>query len=157
MKIVFLGARVPKELKEEIKRAAATCFEVLGQPSQPLEVNIKFVSEAEIRRLNGELRNVDKVTDVLSFPAFSLAAGEIVDTTDKSLFYNKTILLGDMAICLPQTQRQAAENNVTFESEVIKLVIHSLLHLMGYDHIKDKDFKVMNQKEEEIASKFYAN
>lgn len=156
MKVVFLGKRIDKNLKEEIKSAGDLALECLNQEHKCLEVNVNFVDEKEIQRLNKEFRGVDKVTDVLSFPAFSLKAGEKVDTLDKSLYEGKSILLGDMAICIEQTKRQASEYLTGFDQEVIKLFIHSILHLMGYDHIKDSDFKKMNQKEEEIASKFYA-
>lgn len=153
MKIVFLGKRIDKSLKEEIKKAGDLALECLNQDHKCLEVNVNFVSESEIKRLNREFRGVDKVTDVLSFPSLNLKAGEKVDTLDKSLYQGKSILLGDMAICTEQTKRQASEYLTTFESETIKLFVHSILHLMGYDHIKDSDYKKMHQKEEEILDK----
>ena len=60
-----------------------------------------------------------------------------------------------MAICLKRASEQAAEFGHSLEREVVKLVIHSTLHLMGFDHIKDEDYVVMNQEEEKISSKFY--
>ena len=66
---------------------------------------------------------------------------------------NGLIHFGDMAICLKQTERQAKEYGVTTEAEVKKLVIHSMLHLMGYDHIEDDDYLVMNKKEVELDEK----
>ena len=74
---------------------------------------------------------------------------------DKNNFEGKNIYLGDMAICLKRAGEQAKEFEQTLEQEVIKLVIHSTLHLMGFDHIEDKDYEVMNPEEEKIASKFY--
>lgn len=132
---------------------AEKAIKFMGVPDV-LEVAIDFVSENEIQRLNREFRNIDRVTDVLSFPSFQIEAGEILDLKlpevatfklESGLFH-----FGDMAICLKQCKRQAKEFGVSTESEVKKLVIHSMLHLMGYDHIKDEDFVVMKAKEDEL-------
>jgi len=63
---------------------------------------------------------------------------------------NGYIHFGDMALCLKQTKRQAKEFGVSVEAEIKKLVIHSMLHLMGYDHIKDEDYLVMKKEEERL-------
>ena len=82
---------------------------------------IAFVSDKTIRRLNRQFRNVDKATDVLSFPA---------DDADK-------LNLGDIAISVDTAARQAKENGLTFDEEVAQLILHGLLHLSGYDHETD--------------------
>lgn len=82
---------------------------------------IAFVSDKTIRQLNRQFRNVDKATDVLSFPA---------DDTDK-------LNLGDIAISVDTAARQAKENGLTFDEEVAQLILHGLLHLSGYDHETD--------------------
>jgi len=82
---------------------------------------IAFVSDKAIRQLNRQFRNVDKATDVLSFPA---------DETDK-------LNLGDIAISVDTAARQAKENGLTFDEEVAQLILHGLLHLSGYDHETD--------------------
>ena len=82
---------------------------------------IAFVSDKTIRQLNQQFRNVDKATDVLSFPA---------DDTDK-------LNLGDIAISVDTAARQARENGLTFDEEVAQLILHGLLHLSGYDHETD--------------------
>ena len=66
---------------------------------------------------------------------------------------NGNVHFGDMAICLAQTKRQAKEFGNTVSAEIKKLVIHSMLHLMGYDHIKDSDYEVMSKKEKELDEK----
>jgi probable rRNA maturation factor len=63
------------------------------------------------------------------------------------------IHFGDIALCLARCKKQAKEYKVSIESEVKKLIIHSCLHLMGYDHIKDEDFAVMSKKEKELEKK----
>lgn len=141
-------------LKLLAKNVAKKVIKLMGQPDC-LEVAIEFVSETEIQRLNKELRNVNKVTDVLSFPSTETKSGEILDTESTECEFLKNdkglIHFGDMAICLAQTKRQAKEYGVSLRSEVKKLVIHSMLHLMGYDHIEDADFEIMNKKEQELA------
>lgn len=82
---------------------------------------IAFVSDKAIRQLNRQFRNVDKPTDVLSFPA---------DDLDK-------LNLGDIAISVDTAARQAKENSLTFDEEVAQLILHGLLHLSGYDHETD--------------------
>lgn len=149
--IVVLG-RASKQFKTYAKNVANECFKFSNQPEK-LEVVIEFVSEKEIKRLNSELRGINKVTDVLSFPGADLKAGEILNKSlYDALFFNEDgyIHFGDMAICLKQLKRQAKEFDVTPKQELKKLVIHSMLHLMGYDHIKDSDFELMNTKEIEF-------
>ena len=82
---------------------------------------VAFVSDKAIRQLNHQFRNVDKATDVLSFPA---------DEIDK-------LNLGDIAISVETAARQAKENGLTFDEEVAQLILHGLLHLSGYDHETD--------------------
>ena len=80
---------------------------------------IAFVSDKNIRRLNKQFRKVDRVTDVLSFPA------------------NDETNLGDIAISVPTAAAQAKENGLTFDTEIAQLILHGLLHLSGYDHETD--------------------
>lgn len=140
--MVNVMGKANKRLKEY---SAAVAQEVLKYIGESAELTIKFVSAHEIKKLNCIFRNIDKVTDVLSFPATNTKAGDKVDPQEE--------YLGDMAICLKQTKKQAKEYGNTLEAEVKKLIIHSILHLVGYDHILDQDYKIMSEKEEEIASK----
>lgn len=151
MIIEFLGKRISKKFKNEISKAVCLTLEELGQEHNFLTLNIMFISDKEMKELNNRTRSIDKVTDVLSYPCFDLKVGDLIDNDEQEL------LLGDMAICLKQAKRQAKEYKVTLLDEVIKLVIHSTLHMMGYDHIKDEDYEVMQKKEELLASKFYTN
>ena len=150
MSYIEVNGKAKQELKDLARNVALKAIEFMGF-SNNLEVAIDFVSEGEIQRLNSEFRGIDRVTDVLSFPSFQLDAGELLDEisieAQMSAGENGLIHFGDMAICLKQTERQAKEYGVTNESEVKKLVIHSILHLMGYDHIEDSDYALMNEKE----------
>ena len=140
MVINVIGTLCPK-IKNLCKITSIKTLEFLNTPN--VELTIKFVSPNEIKRLNSAFRQIDKVTDVLSFPATNTVAGQNVDGGDGTY-------LGDMALCLKQAKQQAKEYNTTYYAEIQKLVVHSILHLMGYDHIKDEDYIVMSAKEQEV-------
>ena len=105
-----------------------------------------FTDDKFIRLLNNKYRGIDKPTDVLSF---SLQE-EIV----KSQETESDNLLGDIIISIETAQKQADSLNHSIEKELLVLLIHSLLHLTGYDHEKDKDYKIMQEKETEILKVF---
>ena len=148
--IIEVTGRVSSKYKELAEKVALDCIKCMSQPDK-LEVAIKFVSEKEMIEINSNHRGISKVTDVLSFPAVDLKVGEILDLDDEENAYlisdNGLIHFGDMAICMVQLKRQAKEYGVSNEAELKKLVIHSMLHFMGYDHIKDSDYEIMNKKE----------
>ena len=150
MNIEFVGKRVSKKLKYKIEKAVTLVLDELKQEHNNLSLSVMFVNEKDMRELNNRTRNIDKVTDVLSYPNFNLKPYETITAETEDI-------LGDMAICLKQAKRQAKEYKVTLDEEVVKLVIHSTLHLMGFDHIEDADYEVMQKEEERLASKFYTN
>lgn len=153
MSYIEVRGKARKKYKILAEEIAEKVIEAMNYP-KGLEVAIDFVSEKEIKRLNAEFREIDRVTDVLSFPSFQLSVGEILDTEDEMVLMfkqdNGFIHFGDMALCLKQTKRQAKEFGVSVESEIKKLVIHSMLHLMGYDHIEDNDYEIMKKEEERL-------
>lgn len=128
-----------KKYKLEAQSAAQHALDFLHQPN--VSLSIKFVSKREIRRLNREFRQIDRVTDVLSFPSTDVVAGGTVADTE---------YVGDMALCLAKAKQQGKEYGGGTLAEIRKLVVHSVLHLFGYDHIRDEDYAVMNKKEQEI-------
>jgi probable rRNA maturation factor len=132
--------------KNLVTSVATSALENLGLNN--IELSIKFVSKHEIRRLNKQFRQIDRVTDVLSFPLLEIAAGEMPEQAGEEPTY-----LGDMALCVARAKRQCKDYDTTLDAELKKLVIHSILHLLGYDHIKDADFAVMQQKEAELDGK----
>ena len=104
--------------------------------------SVIFVSEEEIQRINLEYRNIDKVTDVISF-AF----------LDNETQYDPIKLLGDIYICIPKMISQAASYGHSEKRELSFLTVHGLLHLLGYDHTKSiEDEKIMFQKQEDILN-----
>ncbi len=153
---IEVSGRVNARLKAIAVKVANDSLVLMNQPSG-LEVAVKFVSKRAIKKINKEFRNVDKVTDVLSFPSTELKAGEIFDLNGLEAEMLKTdqgyIHFGDMALCTKKLKMQAKEFGTSVEAELKKLVIHSILHLMGYDHIKDNDYVVMNEKEKYLDNK----
>ncbi len=153
MKVEFVGEKIKLGMKLKIKKAILCTLGHIGQDSKNLAVAVSFMGMEDMKELNNRTRGINKVTDVLSFPNFSLKAGDLIDLKDEANYTAGYVFLGDMAICMTQAQLQAEEYNLPLISEVIKLVVHSTLHLMGYDHIQDTDYAVMNEKEKQIAEK----
>jgi len=106
------------------------------------EVSLVFVNDSYISDLNLQYREIDSPTDVLSF---SMLEGESPPREGED-----ELLLGDVVISLQTARRQAEEYGHSFRREVAYLAIHGVLHLFGYDHIKEEDRRLMREKEEEI-------
>jgi len=118
------------------------------------EINVLVTNDKGIRTINQASRNIDKETDVLSFPMFQLEPGAFPDDCAEYLDPETGMCpLGDMAISLERAQAQAKEFGHSVRREVGYLTIHSMLHLLGYDHMDDGEQKQqMRTREEEIAS-----
>ena len=110
----------------------------------PENLTLIFVTKEYQRELNKTYRNIDRTTDVLSFPA-----------DNENLFPNEEEELGELYIDPILAKKQAIRNNVTFENELVRLIIHGFLHLIGYDHITPKERDEMFYIQEEIIEKFY--
>ena len=109
------------------------------------EISLSFVDEEKIRQLNKDFRSIDRVTDVLSFPIEDFFNEDRENILEKSY-----LMLGDVVICLDVARKQADDLGHSFEREVMYLTCHSILHLLGYDHIEDDDKKIMRAKEKEV-------
>ena len=135
------GQAVSKEIRKTMERAVCRCLETEGVDGQRAELSVTFVDPEEIRILNRDYRGVDKVTDVLSFPQFE-GADEMPQQGE--------LCLGDVVICREKAAGQAEEFGHSFEREIIYFFTHSVLHLLGYDHMTDEDKRQMRQREEEV-------
>jgi len=116
------------------------CELALRQRTADSEMTIRLVDEAEGRELNHTYRHKDYATNVLSFPA---------DVPDELL---DIPLLGDLVICIPVVEREAAEQGKALEAHWAHLVIHGCLHLLGYDHIEDDEAEEMEALERELLA-----
>lgn len=121
------------------------------------EISLTVVNEVEIKEINKEHREIDKVTDVLSFPQIEPAEDGGIDWEefDETLYMNfdtKDIMLGDIVLCYEVAEKQAEEYGHSLEREVCFLVAHSMFHLLGYDHMTEQEEKNMRAKQESVLN-----
>jgi len=139
----FTKNRVGAKRLEQVVEAVVKEEKIKGE----VEISLVFTGEKRIKDLNKTYRGVDSVTDVLSFE------GENEDafiSPDEGVSY-----LGEIFICYSRANRQSREKRHPVEKEIDILLVHGLLHLLGYDHIKDADYEVMHKKEEKVIRKLY--
>ena len=137
--------------KAFIRKAIRTALAAEGV-GFPCEVDVLVTSDAEIHQLNREARKVDRATDVLSFPAFDLRPGELPGPGDADPGTG-LVPLGDMMISLERVAAQAKEYGHSNRRELAYLVVHSALHLLGYDHLDEGPMKAqMRAREEAILA-----
>ena len=119
----------------------------------PCEINVLVTNDSGIRAINKASRNIDKATDVLSFPMFQLEAGVLpVDWSPYLDEETELCPLGDMAISLERAIAQAKSFGHSTRREVGYLTIHSMLHLLGYDHMDEGPEKAQMRKREELIA-----
>ncbi|MBR5868420.1 MAG: rRNA maturation RNase YbeY [Clostridia bacterium] len=119
----------------------------------PCAVDVSLVSEAEIQVINAEKRDIDSVTDVLSFPQLDIQPGQALsEVCDAFDLAGGRVLLGDVVLCYPKALKQAIEYGHSFKREIGFLTVHSILHLLGYDHMEEEEEKVMHSLTEEILA-----
>lgn len=121
----------------------------------PLTIEVLFVDEEEIRRLNRDMRSIDKVTDVLSFPALDLERGQAIKRAEYPFEIDEEgrLLLGSIAICIKRAREQAEEYGHSYERELHYLMVHGIMHCLGYDHMEESDKAQMREQEEKILNK----
>ena len=131
----------------ELMTKWATVALKTGGRNKDSEITIRMVNSEEIHQLNRDYRGVDRVTDVLSFPLIEdlndLQAADGEEETEP-------VALGDVVICLPRAEEQAREYGHSREREIVYLYVHSVLHLLGYDHMEEEDKQEMRAREEEV-------
>ncbi len=148
--INYLDIEENKEYNKIIEKVITECFNVENLTNSKLYVSITLTTPENIRKYNKQYRNIDKETDVLSFPMFE--KNEIKNKIKNNDFQNIDIL-GDMIISIPKVKEQAIEYCHSFERELAYMVVHSFYHLMGYDHIQEEDKHIMREKEESLLEK----
>ena len=139
---------VAPELEDRVRTVIAAALEAEGM-ELPCEVNVLFTDDEGIHQINLDMREVDRPTDVLSFPMFDLQPGEHPGEEDADPATG-LIPLGDMCISLERTQAQAAEFGHSVEREICYLTVHSVLHLLGYDHLDEGAMKAQMRAREEV-------
>ncbi len=138
-----------KNIKLDIKhyqKITQQALHALGY--EDFDLGILLTTNKTIKKYNHIYRNKNKSTDVLSFPFHTITPGQKIKVThddDKNL--------GDIIISIEYVQNAAKKLHTTFEKRMNRMFIHSLCHLLGYDHIIDEDFKIMIKKEKSLAQK----
>ncbi len=134
----------PKELEKVMETIALDSLRYEGF-DENCEISISIVDNAEIQQINKQFRNIDRPTDVLSFPMLTFTENEIIEKNE-----NGEIVLGDIIISLERAEEQAKEYGHSLKREVAFLTAHSMLHLLGYDHMEPEEEKEMFTKQKEI-------
>ncbi|MTK11396.1 MAG: rRNA maturation RNase YbeY [Clostridiaceae bacterium] len=163
--MIFIDNRQDKIcVSEELEGTIESVIEYALKEEEvniPCEVSVVFVDNEEIREINKENRNIDKATDVLSFPMLEYPEGSVFkDVYLNHKFHvsdldNGNLILGDIVLSLEKAEEQRKEFGHSFLREAAYLTVHSVLHLLGYDHMEEEEKNVMRKREEEILNKFH--
>lgn len=148
--IIYEDVKPNEQYESTIKRVLKECYEVENLVNSKLIVTVTFTTPENIRKINNKYRNIDRATDVLSFPMFEK------DELDKKIKEQDFIcedVLGDIIISVEKVEEQAKEYGHSFERELSYMVVHGFYHLMGYDHIEEKDKVIMRPKEEKVLNR----
>lgn len=152
--IIYKNLEKKQKYESTIKQVVDECFKKEKLDQTNLYMSVTLTNPEEIEKLNRQYRNIDRPTDVLSFPMFEKNE---LDNFIKENFKNNDVneegdILGDIVISIPRVYEQAEEYGHSFERELAYMVVHGFYHLMGYDHIEEEDKKVMRAKEEEVLN-----
>ena len=136
--------------KAGLETALGRCVEA----DVPLAVELVFVDADEIRRLNRETRDTDKVTDVLSYPTLDGIKGKKIEGKNYPFDIDEegNLLVGSIAICEERAKEQAQEYGHSYERELHYLLVHGIMHCLGYDHLTDEEKTEMRAREEQILT-----
>jgi len=144
--------------KNDIEQLKETIYLTLKEEGVliPCEVSLVFVDNEEIKNINTDTRGINKETDVLSFPMLDYEKGKVYKEVYKDFHFDETymdgekLVLGDIVLSLEKALEQSIEYNHSFQRESSYLVVHSVLHLLGYDHMEKEEKKRMREREEDI-------
>jgi len=146
------GVNAAYELCGLVRRAIVTALDAEGV-YVPCEISVLFTDNEGIREINNDMRGVDSATDVLSFPMYEFTPGEF--EVDSMMLDEEScrLPLGDMALSIDRIKEQAVDFGHSLSREAAYLTVHSVLHLLGYDHLDEGEMKKqMREREEEIMT-----
>lgn len=149
IQINFLEIEEDKKYEEVIGRMMELAFQEEKLDKLNIYVNFILTNPDNIRKMNKKYRDIDKETDVLSFPMFEkYEIDSIIKKKDNTI----QDVLGDIVISIERVKKQAEEYGHSFERELSYMAIHGFYHLMGYDHMKQEEKAIMRMKEENILN-----
>ncbi|MCJ7688349.1 MAG: rRNA maturation RNase YbeY [Clostridiaceae bacterium] len=162
--MIFIDNRQNKiEVTQELEAVIKSVIEYTLSEEKLLvdnEVSVIFINNEEIREINLKHRGIDEVTDVLSFPMLHYPENKVFKDVyvnyefDQNDLYDGKLVVGDVALSLEKAKQQSEEFGHSFTRECAYLTVHSILHLLGYDHIGEEQKIVMRKREEEILGTF---
>ncbi len=145
--IIYEEIEKKEEYNKIIEKVLSKCFEEEKITTSKLNLTITLTTSKNIQKINKQYRKIDRATDVLSFPMFEK---EELEAKIEEEAYEHEDILGDIIISIEKVEEQAKEYEHSFERELSYMVVHGFYHLMGYDHIKEEDKKIMRAKEDKI-------
>ncbi len=148
--IVYQNIEQKSIYEEIVKNVFKKCFEEEMIQASKLYITVTLTNPEYIQKINKTYRNIDKATDVLSFPMYEK---EELEKKIKEKDFQYEDILGDIIISIDKVEEQAKEYGHSFEREFSYMLVHGFYHLMGYDHIQEEDKKQMRTKEENILNK----
>ena len=152
--MLTINKKIKPEYFTNLQLVYDTVLTTLGQPKANLDVNLYFMRDGQMRKLNREFRNIDRTTDVLSFPMTETKAGKKVSlATYKTEMVDDHLLLGEIFISRHVARRQAKQYGHSLMHEICFLFCHGMLHILGYDHIEDADREIMEEMQTNIMNK----
>ncbi len=143
--VAYEGIDEEEKYKAIIDKVYEACFKEEDLYNYKIYVSIILSNEEYIKEINAKYRNIDKVTDVLSFPMFEKNEIENAKAEEE--------VLGDIIVCIPRVKEQAKEYGHGFDREFAYMLVHGFYHLMGYDHMEEEEKKAMREKEENVLKK----
>ncbi len=153
--MIEFNSRIDEKIMQNLTKVYEAVADFAHLPKR-IKVNLSFVDEKTIRKLNKDTRNIDKVTDVLTYPYVELRPKEKLKLSDYELEMDpddNRLLIGDIYICIKRAEEQSKEYGHSLNREMCFLFCHGLLHILGYDHIKKEDEEVMTGLQTEILDK----
>jgi len=162
--MIFIDNRQNKiKVTQELERAIEDIIEYTLNEEKLFidnEVSVIFIDNQEIKKINSKYRGINEVTDVLSFPMLDYPKDRVFKDVyldyefDQSDLNDERLVIGDVALSLEKSMLQSEEFGHSFLRECTYLTVHSILHLLGYDHMEEEQKNIMRKREEEILSNF---
>ena len=147
--ITYQNIKENQEYEETIKKVIEKCYKEENLLESKLIITITLTNNENIKIINKEYRNIDRATDVLSFPMFEK---EDLDKKIKNKDFLHEDILGDIIISVEKVREQAEEYGHSLERELSYMVVHGFYHLMGYDHMEEEEKVEMRKKEDKILN-----
>lgn len=128
-----------------------TAHNVLGEDVNEVRISLTLAGEDEIKAINNQYREINEPTDILSFPMWENEAGNFEPPSDW-----RNLPLGDLVVCSDIVKKNAEENNKTFDQELILVLCHGFLHLIGFDHAEEEEKEIMWREQDALVAQFFA-